>query len=84
MPWKGAAAAGKDVPGCSEQQVTPGTQEGDTGAVWALTVVFRQHCRRVAGMWQGSLLGRPGPSAREAPRCPPALRRSGVSICSAS
>lgn len=84
MPWEGAAATGKDVPGCSEQQVTPSTQEGDTGAAWALSVVFRLHCRRVAGMWQGSLLGRPGPRAREAPQCPPALHRSGVSICSAS
>lgn len=66
---RSAVQPGRDVLGCSKQQVTPGTRGGDAGAAWALLVVFRLCCRQSAGMPWGSLLS--GPSAREDQPCPP-------------
>lgn len=71
------AQPGRDVLGCSKQQVTLGTRGGDAGAAWVLPVVFRLRCRRAAGTLGGSLLSGPGPGAREDQRCPPSLPGSG-------
>lgn len=54
------AQPGRDVLGCSQPGMTPGTRGGNAGAVWALPVVFRLCCHPEAGIPWGNLLSIPG------------------------